>query len=214
MYAYEFQRNELDELERVVRDASAKPMSLTLPLLRHITKDFSAEYEIGTEEFAVVYLGVLPSGLRIAVKKLHCLYGEDAFSDEVSIAMKAAHKNTVRLIGFCHHTQEEIAEYEGKNVFAEVRERLICTEYVPDGTLRGHMEGKICAEMDGYEFQRAELDALERVVRDTSAEPMSLTLPLLRHITNDFSNESEIGQGGFAVVYLVQFKLIQYVVRY
>lgn len=56
MYGYEFQRSELDAPERVIRDASAEPMSLTLPLLRHITKDFSAEYEIGTYEFAVVYL--------------------------------------------------------------------------------------------------------------------------------------------------------------
>lgn len=117
--------------------------------------------------------------------------------------MKAAQENTVRLIGYCCHTQDQIAEYEGKHVFAGIEERLICTEYVPDGTFHGHIEGKIYTEMDGYEFQRAELDALEHVVRDASAEPMSLTLPLLRHITNDFSHESEIGTGGYAVVYLV-----------
>nr|WDS82730.1 Rwt4 [Triticum aestivum] len=205
MGGYEFQRAELDALEGVVRDPTAEPMSLTLPLLRHITNDFSPEFEISKDDSAVVYLGVLPSGFRVAVKKSHfrfCLDDEDAFTNEVSIAMKAAHKNTVRVIGYCHHTHEQIAEYEGKQVFAEVRERLICTEYVPNGPLSGHIEGKICAQMDGYEFQRAELDALERVVRDTSAEPMSLTLPLLRHITNDFSDESRIGRGGFAVVYL------------
>lgn len=113
MDGYEFQRAELDALERVVRDASAEPMILTLPLLRHITKDFSAEFEIGKDESAVVYLGVLPSGFRIAVKKfdLHgCLDDESAFKNEVSIAMKADHKNTVRLIGYCHHTQEQIAK--------------------------------------------------------------------------------------------------------
>ncbi|XBJ14515.1 hypothetical protein VPH35_006553 [Triticum aestivum] len=218
MGGYEFQRAELDALEGVLRDASAEPMSLTLPLLRHITNDFSPESQIGQDNSALVYLGVLPSGCRVAVKKLqlhHCLDDEnedaflieynkmkDTFQNEVSAAMKPSHKNTVRLIGYCHHTQEQIVEYEGKQVFAGVLERLICTEYVPDGTLCGHIEGMISTEMDGYEFQRAELDALERVVRDTSAEPMSLTLPLLRHITNDFSDESEIGKGGFAVVYL------------
>lgn len=56
--------------------------------------------------------------------------------------------------------------------------------------------------MDGHGFEKAELDALERVVGDATAEPMRLTMPLLRHITNGFSYKSEIGSGGFAVVYL------------
>ncbi|XBJ14512.1 hypothetical protein VPH35_006550 [Triticum aestivum] len=205
MDGYEFQRVELDALERVVRDESAEPMRLTLPLLRHITKDFSAEFEIGKDDSAVVYLGVLPSGFCIAVKKFHfrdCLDNEDAFGNEVNRAMKGDHRNKVRLIGYCGHMQQQIFQYEGKQVFAEVIERLICTEYVPNGTLSGHIEGKIYTEMDGYEFQRAELDALEHVVRDESAGPMSMMLPLLRHITNDFSCESEIGRGGFAAVYL------------
>ncbi|VAH13393.1 unnamed protein product [Triticum turgidum subsp. durum] len=157
MGGYEFQRAELDALEGVLRDASAEPMSLTLPLLRHITNDFSPESQIGQDDSAVVYLGVLPSGCRVAVKKLqlhHCLDDEnedaflieydkmkDTFQNEVSAAIKASHKNTVRLIGYCHHTQEQIVEYEGKQVFAGVLERLICTEYVPDGTLCGHIEG-------------------------------------------------------------------------
>ncbi|XP_044385242.1 receptor like protein kinase S.2 isoform X2 [Triticum aestivum] len=200
-----FEEAELDALEHVVRDTSAEPMNLSLQLLRHITNDFSPEYEIDTDEFAVVYLGVLPSGFRMAVKKFHlrgCLDDESAFNNDFSIAMKAAHKDEVRLIGYCHHTQEQIFEYEGKQVFAQVgRERLICTEYVPHGTVCGHIEGRIYIEMDGYEY-RAELDALERVLRDESVEPMSLTLPLLRHITNNFSDESVIGSGGFSTVYL------------
>lgn len=101
--------------------------------------------------------GVLPSGFRIAVKKFHflyCLDDESAFKNEVSIAMKAAQKNTVRLIGYCHHTQSHVAQYEEDHVFADVIARLICTEYVPNGALSGHIEGKICTEMDGYESSK------------------------------------------------------------
>lgn len=54
--------------------------------------------------------------------------------------------------------------------------------------------------MDGYEFERAEIDALERVLGDPSAKAMSLTFSLLRRITNDFSRDYEIGHGGFGTV--------------
>ena len=63
--------------------------------------------------------------------------------------------------------------------------------------------------MDGDGFGEAELDALEHIVRDTSAEPMKLSLPLLKQITNDFSDESLIGDGGFPKVYLVRMIKLQ-----
>ncbi|KAM3400214.1 hypothetical protein ACQJBY_005225 [Aegilops geniculata] len=140
MDGYEFQRAELDALERVVRDTSAEPMSLTLPLLRHITNDFSPESQIGAGGFAVVYLGVLPSGLRIAVKKLsHPYLYEIAFQNEVFITMKAAHKNTVRFIGYCSHMQAKLLKHQGQHILGDVSERLICVEYVPNGTLGTHI---------------------------------------------------------------------------
>uniref|UniRef100_A0A452XSR6 Protein kinase domain-containing protein n=1 Tax=Aegilops tauschii subsp. strangulata TaxID=200361 RepID=A0A452XSR6_AEGTS len=77
MDGYEFERAELAALERVVADPSAKAMSLTFSLLRRITNDFSSESQIGHGAFAVVYLGVLPSGSCVAVKKLHSVIGLD-----------------------------------------------------------------------------------------------------------------------------------------
>jgi len=44
-------------------------------------------------------------------------------------------------------------------------------------------------------------DLLERMLLDTSAEPTALPLSLLRSITNNFSDDQQIGSGGFAVVY-------------
>jgi hypothetical protein len=44
---------------------------------------------------------------------------------------------------------------------------------------------------------------LEHILFDERAEPKPLPLSLLEHITNDFSDENEIGYGGFARVYKV-----------
>jgi coatomer subunit beta' len=68
---------------------------------------------------------------------------ERVFHDEVDITMKAAHKYTVRLIGHCYDTQMVPVQHEGKTIFAEAREMLICTEYVPNGTLYQYITGKI-----------------------------------------------------------------------
>ena len=42
---------------------------------------------------------------------------------------------------------------------------------------------------------------LEQMLVDETAEPMALPLSLLEDITNDFSDDQEIGSGAFAVVY-------------
>ncbi|RLM70060.1 hypothetical protein C2845_PM17G06520 [Panicum miliaceum] len=45
------------------------------------------------------------------------------------------------------------------------------------------------------------LDHLERMLFDESAQPANLPLSLLEAITKNFSNDQEIGRGGYAVVY-------------
>jgi coatomer subunit beta' len=51
-------------------------------------------------------------------------------------------------------------------------------------------------------------DLLERMLLDSSAEPTALPLSLLRSITNNFSDDQQIGSGGFAVVYEVLISTI------
>lgn len=46
-------------------------------------------------------------------------------------------------------------------------------------------------------------NALERMLIDGSTEPMDLPLSLLEDITNCFSDDQQIGSGGFALVYKV-----------
>lgn len=50
----------------------------------------------------------------------------------------------------------------------------------------------------------AELDALENILTDTSAEPIKLSFAAISEITSNFSEEKVIGRGGFGVVYLVR----------
>ncbi|GJN28150.1 hypothetical protein PR202_gb16239 [Eleusine coracana subsp. coracana] len=43
---------------------------------------------------------------------------------------------------------------------------------------------------------------LERMLHDESVEAINLPISLLASITNDFSKEQQIGEGGFATVYM------------
>lgn len=49
---------------------------------------------------------------------------------------------------------------------------------------------------------------LEHMVLDESAEPTHLPLSLLQEITDSFSDDQQIGSGGFAVVYKVRITLV------
>jgi hypothetical protein len=46
-------------------------------------------------------------------------------------------------------------------------------------------------------------DVLECMLFDESVEPTNLPLSLLEYITDGFSDDKQIGRGGFAVVYKV-----------
>jgi hypothetical protein len=46
-------------------------------------------------------------------------------------------------------------------------------------------------------------EELENKLEDSNATPMSLPLQFLKTITCDFSTDSELGRGGFGVVYKV-----------
>lgn len=54
------------------------------------------------------------------------------------------------------------------------------------------------------EDEDAEDNVLERVLARTK-EPTRLSFRILARITNNFSDERKIGEGGFGVVYKVKF---------
>ena len=61
--------------------------------------------------------------------------------------------------------------------------------------------------MDSEDRTRHYFDLLERVLLDRNAQTTDVPLSVLEHITNRFSEDQQIGSGGFAVVYKVRLKL-------
>nr|ACN25202.1 unknown [Zea mays] len=77
----------------------------------------------------MVYRAVLPDGNVVAVKRAkkdQFAGPRDEFSNEVDLLAKIDHRNLVRLLGFTDKGNE----------------RIIITEYVPNGTLREHLDGQ------------------------------------------------------------------------
>ncbi|XBI06998.1 hypothetical protein VPH35_134958 [Triticum aestivum] len=106
-------------LERILFDESAEPKALSLSLLEHITNSFSDDKEIGCGGFATVYKKMLDNG-TVAVKKLCNMVDMDEkkFSEEI---------------------RWEMVDYQGKLVLADVRQKLLCFEYLPKGSLDKHI---------------------------------------------------------------------------
>uniref|UniRef100_A0A0A9FZ09 Protein kinase domain-containing protein n=1 Tax=Arundo donax TaxID=35708 RepID=A0A0A9FZ09_ARUDO len=55
--------------------------------------------------------------------------------------MRLKHPNIVQFVGYCYETENLLAQYKGKFVYAEKSERLLCLEYLPKGSLHGHLLG-------------------------------------------------------------------------
>uniref|UniRef100_A0ACD5TS25 Uncharacterized protein n=1 Tax=Avena sativa TaxID=4498 RepID=A0ACD5TS25_AVESA len=132
---------ELKSLEGIMIDANAEPGRLSYLFLRSITRDFSQE--IGRGGFGVVYLGDLGGG-KVAVKKLNISLGfsDTDFVDEIKCLIQTKHNNVVRFLGYCADTHGELVPLNGSYVIAEVPQRLLCLEYVPNGNLQKYLKDK------------------------------------------------------------------------
>uniref|UniRef100_A0ACD5XVS8 Uncharacterized protein n=3 Tax=Avena sativa TaxID=4498 RepID=A0ACD5XVS8_AVESA len=126
-----------DNLEIMLGDQSSEPHSLPLKYLKKITNSSSDERVLGRGGSGVVYKGELSNGEVIAVKKLERSLPsfEKQFTNEVYHFMKLRHPNIVRLLGYCYETHNVCLQHNGKYVFAEMSERLLCLEYLPNGSL-------------------------------------------------------------------------------
>ncbi|KAB2071930.1 hypothetical protein ES319_A08G256600v1 [Gossypium barbadense] len=102
---------------------------LNLAQVTRATRNFSPALQIGEGGFGTVYRAQLDSGQVVAVKrakKEHFENLQTEFSSEVELLSKIDHRNLVRLLGYVDKGNE----------------RLIITEYVPNGTLRDHLDGQ------------------------------------------------------------------------
>ncbi|XP_056162235.1 calmodulin-binding receptor-like cytoplasmic kinase 3 [Syzygium oleosum] len=93
------------------------------------TNSFSPSFRIGKGGFGTVYRAQLDDGQVVAIKRAkreHFKGLRTEFSSEVELLAKIDHRNLVRLLGYVDNGDE----------------RLIITEYVPNGTLREHLDGR------------------------------------------------------------------------
>ncbi|XP_039817377.1 protein SUPPRESSOR OF NPR1-1 CONSTITUTIVE 4-like isoform X2 [Panicum virgatum] len=134
---------ELDVPECIF-EGSKKPGNLCYQLLRFITGNFSDEQIIGKTGFANIFKGTL--GLRnVAVKSYRSIHIDDQkFHNEVIVMLLAQHKNIVKYLGYCSHTEIEVFEVEGKFVIDATRERVLCFEYLRNGSLDGYVSDASC----------------------------------------------------------------------
>ncbi|KAK1368842.1 putative LRR receptor-like serine/threonine-protein kinase [Heracleum sosnowskyi] len=81
------------------------------------TNNFDIRYCIGTGGYGSVYEARLPSGITVALKKLHRLEAEEpafdrSFKNEVQVLSNIRHRNIVKLYGFCLHNRCMFLVYE------------------------------------------------------------------------------------------------------
>ncbi|KAM0891814.1 hypothetical protein ACQ4PT_026117 [Festuca glaucescens] len=75
---------------------------------------------------------------------------QSLFENEVHHLMRLKHPNIVRFMGYCYETKKSYEEYEGKMVFAESSEMLLCLEYLPNGSLDGYLSDADGSSLDWH----------------------------------------------------------------
>jgi hypothetical protein len=87
---------------------------------------------------------VLENGDVVAVKKLVSMPGVNdvQFENEVYHLLMLKNKNIVRFLGYCFETRHVCILHNGRYCFAEMPEKLLCLEYLPNGSLDRHISGK------------------------------------------------------------------------
>lgn len=100
----------------------------TMAEINKATKNFSPTLKVGQGGFGTVYKGQLLDGTLVAVKRAKkSMYDKNLggeFKSEIQALSQVEHLNLVKCYGYLEHEDE----------------RIIVVEYVPNGTLREHLE--------------------------------------------------------------------------
>ncbi|KAI3417788.1 Protein kinase domain-containing protein [Psidium guajava] len=102
-------------------------LTISVQVLRDVTKNFARENELGRGGFGVVYKGALEDGTTIAVKRMEAGIisnkALDEFQAEIAVLSKVRHRHLVSLLGYS----------------VEGNERILVYEYMPQGALSRHL---------------------------------------------------------------------------
>ncbi|PPD77709.1 hypothetical protein GOBAR_DD25362 [Gossypium barbadense] len=111
-------------------------MKFTIEEIFKATRNFSPAFKIGQGGFGTVYKGKLDGGTLVAIKRAKkSVYDKHLgveFQSEVTTLAQVEHLNLVRFYGYLEHGDE----------------RVVVVEYVPNGTLREHLDGVNGKELD------------------------------------------------------------------
>lgn len=111
-----------------IRSKEPGSVKFTIEQINKATNNFSVSFKIGQGGFGTVYKGQLEDGTMVAVKRAKkIVYGNhlgNEFATEVQTLAQVEHLNLVKFYGFLEHNDE----------------RLLVVEYVPNGTLREHLD--------------------------------------------------------------------------
>ncbi|KAH1130105.1 hypothetical protein J1N35_001483 [Gossypium stocksii] len=104
-------------------------MEFTMEEILKATRNFSPAFKIGQGGFGTVYKGRLDDGTFVAIKRAkQSVYDKHLgveFQSEIRTLAQVEHLHLVKFCGYLEHGDE----------------RIVVVEYVPNGTLREHLDG-------------------------------------------------------------------------
>ncbi|KVI01328.1 Concanavalin A-like lectin/glucanase, subgroup [Cynara cardunculus var. scolymus] len=114
---------------------------LTMSQVARATQNFSSSLRLGEGGFGTVYKAQLPDGQVVAIKRANKEHFEalrSEFKSEVELLAKIEHRNLVKLLGYVDKGNE----------------RLIITEYVPNGEVMDLVDPQLKEGVDSEVFAK------------------------------------------------------------
>ncbi|CAO2152269.1 unnamed protein product [Urochloa humidicola] len=152
-----------NDLENILRYPSAEPVCLPLEFLEAITDGFSSDQIIGAGGFGMVYKGTLRSGNVIAVKKIFDMHllDDNRYQRELKYLLGITHQNVVQLVGYCVESKWERTQSSQKHIMAEMRTRLLCFEYLDNGSLDKYVSSE-SLDLAGWDKRYSIIEGISR----------------------------------------------------
>ncbi|KAJ7007702.1 hypothetical protein NC653_006665 [Populus alba x Populus x berolinensis] len=112
-----------------VREREPGSVNFTMEEIYRATRNFSSTFKIGQGDFGTVYKGRLQDGTAVAIKRAKKSVNYDKhlgeeFQSEIRTLAQVEHLHLVKFYGYLEHEDE----------------RIVLMEYVPNGTLREHLD--------------------------------------------------------------------------